>query len=169
MKRILLVLVVFSLIFSPKIHAKTYFVAPAGNDKGNSGLKTSPFASIMRAQEVVEAGDTVYIRGGKYLMSESQIPTNQRIWAVVHLLNKSGRQGKPINYWAYPAEIPVFDLSNVKPVNQRVMVFNVTGSWIYLKGLEVVGTQVTMDQVKKLWGSFEYINFAVKRNAYKWF
>ena len=144
MKRQLLFIFTFCLIFYSENQAATFFVAPTGNDTLNSGKITSAFASIMHAQQVVEAGDTVYIRGGKYFMTDSQIDRTQGIWAIVHLLNKSGREGKTINYWAYPGEKPVFDMSKVKPENKRIMVFNVTGSWIHIKGLEVIGTQVTI-------------------------
>jgi len=125
------------------LQAKTYFVAADGS-AGNSGTKNSPFSSIMQAQKVVEPGDTVYIRGGKYIFTEEQISRKQKINAIVHYLNKSGTPDKRINYWAFPGERPVFDFSNVKPENLRVMAFNVTGSWIHLKGFEVTGVQVTI-------------------------
>jgi len=144
MKKQILILLTFCLIFLPENQAKTFFVAPNGNDSTNSGFVDAPFATVMRAQQSVEASDTVYLRGGTYKMSECQIARNQGVWAVIHFLNKSGKEGKRIHYWAFPGEKPVFDLSNVKPENQRVMVFNVTGSWIHLKGIEVTGTQVTI-------------------------
>jgi Protein of unknown function (DUF1565). len=134
---------VFSILILAPTQAKTFFVAVDGNDS-NSGEKSAPFATIMQAQKNVEPGDTVYIRDGKYKMDESQIARKQRIWVMVHVLSKSGQPGKLIHYWAYPGEKPVFDLSNVKPESERVMVFNVTGSYLHIKGLEVVGTQVTI-------------------------
>ena len=76
-------------------------------------------------------------------MVESQIAKKYRIWAYVTLLDKSGTQDKPIRYWAYEKETPVFDFSRVKP-ELRVTAFFVTGSWIHLKGLEVIGVQVTL-------------------------
>jgi len=131
------------LLNSLSLYSTTYFVAVDGDDN-NSGSKSAPFATIMRAQQQVQPGDTVYVRGGKYIMTESQIARSQRIWAMVHLLNKSGNEGQRINYWAFPGEKPIFDMSQVKPEKLRIMVFNVTGSWIHIKGLEVIGTQVTI-------------------------
>jgi hypothetical protein len=138
-----IVLTLLCLVFISGSHAKTYFISPNGNDSA-IGNMAAPFASVMRAQQAVEAGDTVYIRGGKYRMNENQIARKQGIWAMVHLLDKSGKEGKRINYWAYPGENPVFDMTDVKPENYRIMVFNVTGSWLHFKGLEVIGTQVTI-------------------------
>jgi len=138
-----IILFAFCSLFIVETNAKTYFVATNGNDTANSGTIAAPFATIMHAQKLALPSDTVYIRGGKYLMAENQIARKQRIWAMMHLLDKSGEPSKRINYWAYPGEKPVFDMTNVKPLNQRVIAFNVTGSWIYIKGLEVIGTQVT--------------------------
>jgi hypothetical protein len=121
--------------------ATTYYVAPDGNDT-NPGTKQHPFLTIQKAQSFVTPGDTVYIRGGVYHMQDSQIHSYSRIQAFVTLLDKSGEEGKRIHYWAYPGEKPVFDFSGVKPAGYRVHAFEVTGSWLHLKGLEVTGVQV---------------------------
>ena len=123
--------------------AAEFFVAPAGDD-GNPGTLERPFATIQHAQAAVAPGDTVFIRGGTYVMKESQIAKKERIWAYVHFLDKSGTPDKRINYWAYKAERPVFDFSAVKPADLRIDAFHVTASWVHLKGLEVTGVQVTM-------------------------
>jgi hypothetical protein len=135
----------FSLILLSDIslYAATYYISPAGNDS-NAGTENLPCETLMKAQQLVEPGDTVFIRGGVYKMNENQLSRRKRIWAVVNDLYKSGKPGKRIHYFAYPGEKPVFDLSDVKPANQRVMVFGVTGSWIHIRGLEVIGTQVTI-------------------------
>ena len=122
---------------------ETFFVATDGSDQ-NHGTIDSPFATIQRAQSAVEPGDTVFIRGGNYVIKESQIARKQRIFAHVIDLNKSGSKGKPIRYEAYGREQPVFDFSNVKPANMRVHAFSVSGSWLHLVGLEVIGVQVTI-------------------------
>lgn len=122
--------------------AATVYVAPDGDDNA-AGTLAAPFATLGRAQACVGPGDTVYIRGGTYRMRESQIARRHRIWAYVHTLDRSGTPGARINYHAYPNETPVFDLSDVKPPGLRVTAFFVTASWIHLKGLDVVGVQVT--------------------------
>lgn len=124
-------------------YAAIYYVAPTGSDN-NKGSITSPFLTIQRSQDAVNAGDTVYIRGGTYMMTENQIALKSNIFAFVTHLNKSGTAGKMIKYWAYPGEKPVFNYINVKPTNYRVHAFEVIGSFIHLKGLEVVGVQVTI-------------------------
>lgn len=46
-------------------HAMTYYVAPGGNDAA-AGTSPAPFASIQRAADLVNAGDTVIVRDGTY-------------------------------------------------------------------------------------------------------
>lgn len=125
------------------IHASVFYIAPGGNDKAPGSI-TMPFATIQKAQEVLKAGDTVYIRGGTYQMKEDQIARKERVWAYVTYFDKSGQPGKPLNYFAYPGETPVFNYKDVKPEGLRIIAFYVSGSWIHFKGLDVTGIQVTI-------------------------
>jgi len=135
--------VLFLLLHTAPVFSADYYVATNGVD-GNSGTLDKPFATVQRAQTAAAPGDTVFIRGGTYVMSESQIAARENGRVYVMDLKKSGAPGARINYWAYPGEQPVFDLANVKPAGERVYVFFVRGSWLHFKGLEVVGTQVTV-------------------------
>ncbi|QDV42832.1 Pectate lyase L precursor [Stieleria neptunia] len=123
--------------------ASTFYVATDGDDS-NRGTLEEPFGTIQRAQEFVSPGDTVFIRGGTYRMRESQIARTRRIFAHVIDLHKSGSKGSRIKYWAYKYEKPKFDFSDVKPSGKRVHAFAIGGSWIHIKGIEVVGVQVTV-------------------------
>jgi hypothetical protein len=123
--------------------AATYYVAPDGRD-ANTGSMDAPFATVQRAQQAVGSGDTVYLRGGTYELTEPQIARHEGIYACVTYLDKSGSPANPITYEAYPGERPIFDFSLVKPRGARVAAFRVTGSWVHLKGFELVGVQVTI-------------------------
>lgn len=133
-------------------HGKVLYVAPTGADT-NAGSIAAPFLTIQRAQEAVAAGDTVYIRGGEYRLQNSQIAAFASPYASITRLNKSGSAtAGRINYWAYPGEKPVFNYANVDPnvsspgapfaAPYRLNAFEVTGSYIYLRGLEIVGVRV---------------------------
>ena len=62
---------IFLLLCLPiMLTAKEYYVATNGDD-ANTGSIDSPFATLARAQAEVKAGDIVYIRGGRYIMEES--------------------------------------------------------------------------------------------------
>jgi hypothetical protein len=130
-------------LFSFPAFCTIYYVATNGHD-ANTGAISQPFLTIQRAQQSVTAGDTVYVRGGRYSMTEAQTAQFTGIWAFITLLDKSGTAGHRINYWAYPGEKPVFDYSAVKPAGYRIHAFQVTGSWIHIRGLEVTGVQVTI-------------------------
>lgn len=140
-KQILFTLLLLNLSFQAL--PAVYYVASTGSD-ANDGTISLPFLTIQRAQTAVSAGDTVYVRGGTYMMQESQIATYSSIWAYVTYLTKSGTSGKRINYWAYPGEKPVFNYNQVNPTNYRINAFEVTGSWLHIKGLEVIGMQVNI-------------------------
>lgn len=143
MKRTLTIFFLFAILPS-LFAARVFFIAPDGDDS-QPGTMDKPFATIMRAQQFVSPGDTVYLRGGTYTMKTEQIARYNNVWGYVHEMNKSGSatQGR-IHYWAYPGERPIFDMREVKPPNYRVIVFYVNGSYLHFKGLEITGTQVTI-------------------------
>ncbi len=126
-----------------RLSAKDYYMAPDGNDT-HAGTLAAPFATIQRSQESVGPGDTVFIRGGLYRMSTAQVSRKMRNRALVNVLEKSGKPGRPIQWFAYQDELPVFDLSDVKPPGMRVTAFHVSGSSNHLRGISVTGVQVTI-------------------------
>lgn len=141
-KKLLICIAVSSL--SINVSAADFYISPSGDDS-NAGTIDSPFSSLVPIQKVVAPGDNVFFRGGVYrpTVSNSMGDMNS-IYSCAYILAKSGERGKPISYMAYPGEQPVFDMSDYKPEGKRVSVFYVSGSWLHLKGLEVIGTQVTI-------------------------
>ena len=124
----------------------TYFVATNGND-ANGGTLSAPFATLMHAESVVVPGDTVYIRGGNYVIPANQIPAttdNSDLYYDYNYFSKKGTASKRICYWGYKNERPVFDFTNVKPAGHRITAFYVTGSYYYFKNFEIIGVQVTI-------------------------
>ena len=135
MKKILLSVL---LANASGVQAADYYVAPDGNDRA-AGTLVSPWRSIMRAQENAKSGDTIYFRGGRYIYTTGVNACATRTDTVNAVtLDKSGREHQPIRYWAVKGETPIFDFSGMKD-DCRVKGFNVTGSWLHLKGLEVTG------------------------------
>ncbi|MDN3669628.1 DUF4990 domain-containing protein [Echinicola jeungdonensis] len=140
-------LITILLLFSAfSLSSKTYFIAIDGDDS-NSGTKTSPFATLKKAHSIASAGDSVLIRGGTYKITEGQIMrySDNGLWAYVFDMHKSGSgESNRIYYGGYGSERPIFDLSEVKPEGNRVIVFYVSGSFLHFENFEVVGTQVTI-------------------------
>lgn len=144
MKKIIFIVQCVILVWFSQAHATQYFISPAGNDT-LPGTIDQPLWSVQKAQEKVSAGDTVYIRGGTYIISPSDISKlEQSLFACISFLDKSGVSNNTIKYWAYPGEQPVFDFTAVKPADQRVVGFWVSGDYIHMKDIEITGIQVTI-------------------------
>jgi hypothetical protein len=131
------------LLLPMTVFSASYYVAVNGCDTA-AGCINSPFATIQRAQAAVNAGDTVWVRGGVYVMQPEHIATFYRHWAYIIHLHKSGAEGRRIHYWAFPGEKPSFDFSAVNPAGYRINAFQVSASHIHLKGLDVFGVQVNI-------------------------
>jgi len=86
------------LLCTVSAYGTEYYVSPIGNDS-NSGALASPWKTIAKANATLKAGDTVFLRDGKY--DEQISPVN------------SGELGRPIYYKAFPGEDPVIDRSRL--------------------------------------------------------
>ncbi len=87
-----------------------------------------PFATLSKANNAAGAGDTIWVRGGKYSLSTQLV------------LSKSGSSdANRTKIWAYAGEKPVLDASGYVTSNSAadVPVVLVTGSWMHLRGLEI--------------------------------
>jgi hypothetical protein len=113
------------------VHAATYYVSPSGSDNA-SGTLTQPFATLKKGNDVAVAGDTVYIRGGKY-----SITTPANSGAGIAITKSGTSDTKRIYFWAYPGETPLFDFSNLQIANGAYTFgIVISGSWLHLKGIE---------------------------------
>ncbi|MFJ9102235.1 right-handed parallel beta-helix repeat-containing protein [Streptomyces sp. NPDC102405] len=140
-----------SVAVSNAAAATAYYVAPGGSDSA-AGTQAAPWATIAHAQAVVQPGDTVYFRGGTYRYTRANSGcTSQTARVDAITLNKSGSSGSPIRYWAYPGEKPVFDFSGMTD-DCRIKGFDVTGSRLHLKGLEVTGVPQNNNLNHESWG-----------------
>lgn len=92
--------------------SNVYYVAVDGND-GNDGSMENPFATLNKANAVVNAGDTVWIRGGIYNLSDTTYVKTYNISAGIHLTVSGESDDKRIHYLAYPGERPIFDGTNL--------------------------------------------------------
>jgi hypothetical protein len=75
-------------------NSNTYYVSQTGNDN-NAGTISSPWKTLQKAANTVNAGDTVFVRGGTY---------NERV-----TISHSGTSDKWITFKNYQNEIPIID------------------------------------------------------------
>ena len=118
--------VAFWLAFCPGLlPATVWYMAPAplGND-GNPGSMAQPFNTFWEAGTHALPGDTVYVRGGTYALT-------QPAWIPC-----SGAAGVPITFAAYPGETPVIDGTGI---GVTATVLGLGGSYLAVRGLSVVG------------------------------
>ncbi len=87
--------VVVSLAAARQAGAADYYVSPLGSD-GAIGSLTAPFRTISRGVAAAMPGDTVYIRGGRYVG-----------WANQLNPVRAGRADAWITFKAYEGELPV--------------------------------------------------------------
>ena len=89
-----------------------YYVATDGNDNA-AGTKEKPFATLNKANKVVTAGDTVWIRGGIYDLHDTVFYERYKMTAGILLTASGESDDNRIHYLAYPGERPVFDGANL--------------------------------------------------------
>ena len=89
-----------------------YFVATDGSDSA-AGTKDKPFATLNKANTVVHAGDTVWIRGGIYDLHDTVFYKRYKMTAGILLTASGESDDNRIHYLAYPGERPIFDATNL--------------------------------------------------------
>ena len=119
--------------------ASEYYVATTGSDS-NAGTMDAPFATLQKGVNTAVAGDTVWIRGGTY-----KITTPASSSAGINFTKSGTSDTNRIKYWAVPGEVPVIDFSGmVISTSGYTNGFNVTGSYLHFKGLEIANVPMTM-------------------------
>lgn len=82
-------------IIQPPVKTEgTYYVAPHG-DNSNPGSQQAPFRTIQHAVNQAKPGETIYVRGGKYVETVR--------------ITQSGTADQPITLSAFPGEKPIID------------------------------------------------------------
>ena len=115
--------VMFSVFITLNATAKTYYISPSGNDTKGDGSISSPWETLIKAEQNVSAGDTVYCREGIWI-------NHGRVnW------NVDGTEAKPITIAAYPGETPVFSRIGY----DNLFIYFDACKWIIIDGLEVEG------------------------------
>lgn len=137
-------MILMLLAMAGSISAKDYYIAPNGSDNA-AGTLEAPLATLNKIQDRLRPGDKVYFRGGVYKVKPAQVMRTINNYSVVFFLGRNGTADAPISYLAYlgDSERPVFDFSDIKPKDLRVSAFWLKGSFLHLKGFDIVGVQVT--------------------------
>ena len=136
------------LIISLQLYGKEYFVSPNGSDQ-NSGTIKSPFYTIQKAVDIMNAGDVCTVREGVY--------------KEVVIIRQGGRSGRPLRIQAYPGEIVT--LSGLE---------SVTGDWsvhkgsIYKASVDHEFDQIFVDKEMMIEARWPNMKFEEKYDRSKW-
>lgn len=132
MKRITLFLFLafsFTGWWGSTLQATNYYIAPNGSDVTGSGSVSSPWFTLQKAWQEVQAGDTIYLRGGTYEFLSAQI-----------LTGKNGTAQSLIRIMAYPGEHPILTIGTgfTYPSWPAALV-RLTAQYTYWDNLEITG------------------------------
>src|SRR5262245_21391056 len=139
--------------------AAEYYVPPPGNDS-NARTNRAPIATLQKGHDVAAAGDTVWVHGGTYA-----ITTPKTASAGINLTKSGTSDTNRIKFLAVAGELPVFDFANmVIPTTGYTNGFNVSGSWLHIKGFEIKNVPMNTNSNNGMSASgsnniFEFINF----------
>jgi hypothetical protein len=120
-KKFLLILL---LLIPINLFGQYYYIAPNGNDATGNGTIENPWFTLNKGWSVMQAGYTLYVRGGTYQYSNEQ-----------YLTNKSGTAESYINVWAYQNEKPIINPSASYTGNVGITVEEV--NYVHIRGLDV--------------------------------
>ena len=117
----------------------TYYISPAGDDATGDGSFENPWYNIGKAVSVAQAGDVIYCRGGRYMISARGTDGKLTV-----RMTQSGTAAAPIVISAYENEAPIFDFEqqlldcnrNKANVGDRGML--ITGDYWILFGLHIM-------------------------------
>lgn len=120
---------------------RTFYVAPDGND-AHPGTLHAPLATLRQAHQLIEGGDTIYFRGGTYLLTDADIQVMGPQYAYVCHLDKAGSPEGHTCYMGMPGERPVFDFSAVVAQDHRISAFALMADYIHLRNFDIIGVPV---------------------------
>lgn len=128
-KHVVLTLVLF-LLATDHVCAKSLYVSTTGNDATSYATNDidNPWLTPLQAWTAALAGDTVYFRGGTYLITEA---------IVTKYIGAAGTAGSPITFRSYPGEQAVFDTNIIG------YVFGIQRDYNTIYDIDFTGTAAT--------------------------
>ncbi|MBQ2523029.1 MAG: right-handed parallel beta-helix repeat-containing protein, partial [Prevotella sp.] len=143
------VMVVYMLLgWALNISAASIHVSTTGNDE-NSGVESSPLLTIHKAVEICEPGDTIWIHGGRYVISER-----------IKIPEKTTSAEKRCYMWAVPGEEVIIDGSGMHHTKMeefkmgRCIYVNHLANYWHFKGLTICNAE---DNGMKIEGSYNIV------------
>lgn len=149
-KVITLSLLLTALLVASGAFATNYYVSALVGDNAYPGTSPSqPFATIKKAADLTNPGDTVFLMNGTYT------PVSNAQQSIV-TITRSGTAGAYITYKAYPGHTPKLQL--LTGLNFQIWrALAIDASYIVVSGLEIEGTNqlLNYDDAYQTWQDYE--------------
>ena len=130
------------------VHSRDIYAATTGSDT-NDGSKESPYLTIHKAVDAAQPGETIWVRGGRYMLAERiKIPA------------KATTADARICLWGYPGEQVILDGSAMQPQSiqefkmSRCIYVNHEANYWHFKNLEMCNAR---DNGMKIEGSYNIV------------
>lgn len=148
MNRIFRIFSLITLSFAAVAAQSAIFVATDGDDS-NPGTIDSPLLTIHKAVDMVAPGDTIWVRGGTYVISER-----------IKIPEKATSEKRRCYLWAMPGEEVVIDGSGMHHTTEaefkmgRCIYVNHLANYWHFKGLTLCNAE---DNGMKIEGSYNIV------------
>jgi parallel beta-helix repeat protein len=127
-----------------------WHVSVSGSDATGDGTLNNPYASLQKAEQEVQPGDTVYVHEGTFRNSDFN---DGDIWGGDNLLSitANGTESDPITFSPFPGDIVILEFDSTYGVIIR------NSSYINFTGFEVKGIsdQITQTEADSAWGLYK--------------
>lgn len=132
------------------VSQNNWHVATSGSDTSGDGSINSPFATIQKAEQQVQPGDTVYVHQGTYRNSTFN---DGDIWSGDNLLTitANGTPSNPIVFMPYPGDSVQLEFDDTYGIIIR------NSSYVTVTGFEVkgIGDQIDQTEADTAWGLYK--------------
>jgi len=150
-KNITLTFLFIFILLATKVLATDYYVSALTGDNSFSGTSTSQaFATIKKAADLTNPGDTVFIMNGTY----NPIANFQQ---SIVTITRSGAPGAYITYKPFPGHTPKLQLQ----INLNFQIWRaiaIDASYIVVTGIEIEGTNQLLNYADALQTYNDYKN-----------
>ena len=105
MKKIKVIIMLLVFLVASTAHGAVYYVNGVSGDDENPGTIGQPWKTIHKANVTLQAGDTVYIRGGTYNVGSSLNWDGSTATQGINPSNSGTSMDARITYSVYPGEV----------------------------------------------------------------
>jgi parallel beta-helix repeat protein len=127
-----------------------WHVSVSGSDATGDGSLNNPYASLQKAEQEVQPGDTVYVHEGTFRNSDFN---DGDIWGGDNLLSitANGTESDPITFSPFPGDTVILEFDSTYGVIIR------NSSYITFTGFEIkgIGDQITQTEADSAWGLYK--------------